>query len=332
MKYLHIALTAWACLMLVVPASGESLSVTPQLPSLAESATLLKRGLELSRRERNPQAEDMVRRSLDALQVLLPANDPQMAAAFDIAGRVFYNNDDYATSETYFRKALAIYSMTSGPTSLNASLQLGNIAAALREQRRYRDAEQLSLNSLKLRRAAVAADSPYLAGGYDNLGRTYLATGRYISAQNMFRQSRDIIAPHVNSDAPAIRRERDMLTFAVRKQNELVRGNTILFLSPVLVAILALLTEVPAIRGTPALKQAINLITVVAAYAFKGFATYFGAFVLMPFLMWILPSPLDATEIKPVAMLIGGASGLGAITAFEALLNWIRRAITPILG
>lgn len=108
----------------------------------------------------------------------LPANDPLVARTLSRLGALHYNMRDYPRAESDFRAALAIDMKTQGERDAVTMQAMGDLAAALREQHRYKEAEPIAERSLALRSTYRFFDPGLQAGAIDNLARIYLGERR----------------------------------------------------------------------------------------------------------------------------------------------------------
>jgi len=125
--------------------------------ALAEADQDFQRALQIWGDGKSPEAEALLNRALATRLEQLGPNDPKVAQVIERLGALAFNRTNYADAENQFRKALDIDVKALGEKNITVAYLLGDVGAALREQHRYGEAQEIVERSLKLRREFVAA-------------------------------------------------------------------------------------------------------------------------------------------------------------------------------
>jgi tetratricopeptide (TPR) repeat protein len=122
-----------------------------------------------------------LRLAISLAEPLVPADDPGLGAVLGMLCRNGFNRGDFAEAEPACRRALAI-SERQAPGTVETARLMGDLAAVLRNQRQWDEAERLLRVSLPMRLVLGHGETAWYASGLDNLARALVGQWRLTEA------------------------------------------------------------------------------------------------------------------------------------------------------
>jgi tetratricopeptide (TPR) repeat protein len=117
-------------------------------------------------------------------------NDPALVHALDFLGALCQDRKRDAEAETAWRRALALRLRELGPDHPEVLDTSDKLAAALREQKKFDEAEKLLKKTLSKREEYRGSkDDPGLLGSINRLTGLYIAQGRWTDAETQARRA-----------------------------------------------------------------------------------------------------------------------------------------------
>jgi CHAT domain-containing protein/tetratricopeptide (TPR) repeat protein len=155
--------------------------VAPTLTSLASIANT---------REQFDRAEQLYLRAIAIYEKAHAPENASVASALYGLASTYTNRGQFARAETLLRRALAIFEKASaGRDDFFTVLTLNNLAAVLKEQGRYEEAEPLYLRSLAAQETLFGAEGQTVATALTNLAALYREKGEYLRAEPLLRRA-----------------------------------------------------------------------------------------------------------------------------------------------
>ncbi len=108
----------------------------------------------------------------------LGAEHPQVGDAVNNLAEYARRDEDWATAEALYRRALSIFRKAQGDEHSGVPVVLNNLASVLSKTGRLDEALELQVQSVTLREAQLGADHPDLAQSLDGLGELKLRSGK----------------------------------------------------------------------------------------------------------------------------------------------------------
>ena len=147
---------------------------------LKEAAALLEEALARARRE--------------------PVDSTTLGAVLDAYGSMQLDQGEFGNAEGTLREAVAIRRSLLGNRHQDVAASLNNLAVAVGQQNRFREAIPLHQEALAVLRAAKGPEHPDVATGLNTLANAYAIVGDYGAADSLFRRALDqrvkLLGPH----------------------------------------------------------------------------------------------------------------------------------------
>lgn len=198
------------CLVLAVLLAG-AMDVHAEDSRRGQARSAFDAAVAMWDRSPSPLIDTLLRRALSLHEAAGGAEDRMAAQIRNRIGRNAYNGGTFAVAEQMFRDAVRLTAPEATRTDLEFAAYLGDLGAALREQRRYREARDPVCRSLAIRRAAVGPAHPLVAQSLNNLGRIALAESRPGEAYALMDDAYAINHRAFGADAPGMKREKTNL-------------------------------------------------------------------------------------------------------------------------
>jgi tetratricopeptide (TPR) repeat protein len=311
-----------AILAVLISAAAPRVGTAPEM--LGEAERLVKLAQEDSREGNFFSAVVSARRALEIRQQLLPANDIKLAEALNVLGKAYYNHGLFGEAETWFAQAVAVAERTD-ESSLEASLMLADLGAALREQGKYWRAEAAVSRSLDIRRRLLAPNSALIVGSVDHLGQIYLATGRYPAAVRNFTDALRMSRGQVGLTGVNVELVTEHLVAARRAESLLIRAFLAFGAGFLVLIVHFVVAGLPAFAEVPRAVRIMSTGILIGAWVlFLGGAAFLGDLLVWPSLRWVLPlslSPEIAAAFGKVFALIAIFFAARALIGVLALLR-----------
>jgi CHAT domain-containing protein/tetratricopeptide (TPR) repeat protein len=160
----------------------------PEHPDVASTLTSL--AAIANTRENFARAEQLYLRIIAINEKAHGPEHISVAPALFGLASTYSNRGQFARAESLLRRALAIFEKASaGRDDFFTVLTLNNLAAVLKEQGRYEEAEPLYLRSLAAQEKLFGAESETVATTLTNLAALYREKGEYLRAEPLLRRA-----------------------------------------------------------------------------------------------------------------------------------------------
>jgi len=184
-------------------ASLSALRHSPEsFPDLAASLHGLGRLLEL--KDRDAEAEALLRQALSYAERMPETRNPHVALMQNALGAVMYKRGDYSGARTMYRRALDINRATLGEDSMAYALTLHNIAALDSVQGQYQDAREKFTQVVATLHKSLPPNHLRILNARGQLASTLVCLQEYRRAEQIFLEVLAIERNTLPKNHPAI--------------------------------------------------------------------------------------------------------------------------------
>jgi len=143
-------------------------------------------GVTYSRLGRYPEAESLLRQSLETRRQILGSHHADVAESLGYLAWLRTARGDYTEAESLYREALEIWEGESGDVRAQSAEALNGLGEALYGSGRYADAAELFREAIELRRQAFGNDSDEVANSKNDLAMSLARQGQYEEAEPLY--------------------------------------------------------------------------------------------------------------------------------------------------
>ncbi|MGC1372253.1 MAG: serine/threonine-protein kinase [Candidatus Sulfotelmatobacter sp.] len=138
-----------------------------------------------------PEAEKMLRATLQTQRQLLGPNDPDTLASMDRLAYVYANEARQAEAENLFRQTLDAERRVLGPDDQKTLSTLNELAQVLTAQGRYADSDKIYAELIAAQRRTLGSDHPATLLSMSHAAENLSHEGRYSEAEKIYA---DVVA------------------------------------------------------------------------------------------------------------------------------------------
>ena len=146
-------------------------------------------GLVYEARGAYQQAEQAYARSLELLEHILPAEDPELSEALENSGRLALEQGRFLQAQHLLQRALVLRQRDLGLGHPHLIPLIKLIANLAYEQGQYQQAETLLLHAVTLGQQTLGATHPHTIESISSLATIYKLLGHYQQAQELYQQT-----------------------------------------------------------------------------------------------------------------------------------------------
>lgn len=161
---------------------------------------LYSQSVELYRAAIYDQALTLSQRSLEIGEKAPGKDDSEVAATFNLEGRIWAAKGDHRNAETLYQQTLSIDEKDLGRNHLATAEVLDNLAINLSAQARYTAAENLAKEALAIREKTLGADHFLVAASLGTLADIYFEKTDYQNAQAFAERAQEVAAKSFGPD------------------------------------------------------------------------------------------------------------------------------------
>ena len=129
-----------------------------------------------------------------------PVDSLLLGSLLDAKGSLELDKGDFRAAEGTLGEAVALRRRTLGDSAEGVSTTLNNLAVALGQQNRWKEAIPLHREALEIIRQVKGPEHPDVATGLNTLANAYAILGEYPAADTLFRQALEqrvrLLGPH----------------------------------------------------------------------------------------------------------------------------------------
>ncbi len=153
---------------------------------LTRSAVRQTIGVTYSHLGRYPEAESLLRQSLETRRQLLGDHNADVAESLASLAWLRTAQGDYTEAESLYEEALKIWEGESGDVRAEVAEALNGLGGALYGDGRYAEAADLFREAIELRRQVFADDSEEVATSQNDLAMSLARQGQYEEAEPLY--------------------------------------------------------------------------------------------------------------------------------------------------
>lgn len=171
-------------------------------------------------KNQNIIAEEICRKAID-LHINIWGEHQNTAVCFNLLGMILCQTEKYNESEQYYKKALAIYEKTLGPSHPDTAVVLGNLGDLFLEKNDLNAAEEMLSKSLRILERVFEKNTHIdIANIFDRLGRLAKERFKYDVAEDYYRKSLSIKEKYFSPNHPGIAHSYQGIATALLFQDE----------------------------------------------------------------------------------------------------------------
>jgi serine/threonine protein kinase/tetratricopeptide (TPR) repeat protein len=136
-----------------------------------------------------PQAESLVRRSLQVRTATLGPSAPDTLASVNLLGAVVADEHKFSEAEELFRRAAEDRRKTIGRAHPDTLKSVANLAAVLMFEKKYEEAERYMRDAMDIRRTLLGNDAPDTLMSLNNFAYLLVAEGKPVEAERYARDA-----------------------------------------------------------------------------------------------------------------------------------------------
>jgi tetratricopeptide (TPR) repeat protein len=161
-------------------------------------------GLLFNAKASYPEAEVLMRRAVDILEVSFGDQDFNMGSALNNLARLFYETNRLAEAEPLMLRALAINEANYGSEHPNVATALNNLALLLFDTDRKPEAEPLMQRTIAILEVDLGDQDPNMGSALNNLAQLFYETNRLPEAEQLMRRALAIDEDKYGSKHPNV--------------------------------------------------------------------------------------------------------------------------------
>jgi tetratricopeptide (TPR) repeat protein len=150
------------------------------------------------------QAEDLLRRSVEAMERSVGAWHPEYGVALHELAVMLSSQCKYVEAESLLRRSLEVKEKSFGVSHHSYGASLHTLAGVLSRQGKYVEAESLFLQSLEVKEKSLGVLHPAYATSLHELAGTPFRQGKYVEAESLLRQALEIKEKSLGVSHPSL--------------------------------------------------------------------------------------------------------------------------------
>lgn len=226
------AISAFAADIPEFPTLGQTITLAPSIPHIAEAATVLSSYLSnqdltkpligLGRfyegQSLYAEAVNWYEQCRIQTEQRFGQEHPDVATSIDLIASIYKIQGRYSEAEELYHQVLQMQQHLFGPTHLEVANTLNNLAMLYDEQKRLKEAESLFNQSLSIRQQLLGTNHPDVADSFNNLASVYATQERFEEAENLYQQAIELYQQTLGVDSRQVAASLHNLSLLYSKQ------------------------------------------------------------------------------------------------------------------
>ncbi|HKD81928.1 MAG TPA: CHAT domain-containing tetratricopeptide repeat protein [Candidatus Angelobacter sp.] len=229
-----VCITAWGATFTlngwtaVSSGANPSDQIKASASALADASRLYSEAQELYRKGTYEKAQALGERALQLREQALGAENPEVASALTLLGRIADGKNDYAHGAALFHRALAINEKSLGKDDLAVAEVLDGQARNLTATAQFSEAEEAGKRSLQIREAKAGPNDFLVTQALETLSNLYVERAEFGKAESVANRALEITTHLYGADDVRTADAESMLGRIAVRQYNFARGEELL--------------------------------------------------------------------------------------------------------
>ncbi|KAK6166073.1 hypothetical protein SNE40_022850 [Patella caerulea] len=171
---------------------------------LRKRAISIKKRIKSVKTGQNNAADKLQRRTLHLEELALGPESPDLARTLNELGVLYYLQNDWETSESFFKRSIEMRENLLGKDHLDLAQSLNNLAALYNDKKIFDKAEPLYERALQIRLKHLSPDSAGVSGIVRHLSMLYRKQNKFDKAEPLYKQAVDIREKSFGANHPSV--------------------------------------------------------------------------------------------------------------------------------